>query len=76
MRLRAGGCRDAPVIGRGVDRKPLTDMELEERPDHSTRTFAVAIENQGIATGHCNEITPGLISGYNGALASSRKRER
>ena len=26
----------------GIDRKPLTDMELEERAHHSTRALAVA----------------------------------
>jgi hypothetical protein len=37
--------RAAPAIARGADRRnSLTDKELEEHMDDSTRTFALAIE--------------------------------
>jgi hypothetical protein len=44
MRLRAAVAKTRLSLGGDIGRKPLTDMELEERADHSTRALAIAIE--------------------------------
>jgi hypothetical protein len=76
----SGGRRDVPVNGTPrYHRKPLTDMELEERGHHNTRAVAVATEMtpRAIPDGLVYEILhPVSFPRYNRVLASHRKRER
>jgi hypothetical protein len=59
-----------------ISRKPLTDNELEERANHNMHTSGVATETEMKPGCDSSESTAASFHGYNGVLASSRKRKR
>ena len=65
MRLRAAIAGTRLSLDRDISRKPLTDMELEERAHHSTHALALATRNDtgcDFRRSEISEITPGVFS--------------